>query len=217
MRVPTSWLREHVDPGMSPEELAERLSRSGTMVEAVHHLGVPAGNGNLAAFRVGRVLEAAQHPNAERLRVCRVDLGAGQTRQIVCGAPNVASGQTVAVALPGALLPGAATPLESRPLRGEESDGMILSETELRLGDDAAGIMVLEDGIAAGTPLADVLPLSQAVLELEVTSNRPDCLAVYGVAREVHAVTAAPLRPLDASPPPAAGRGAVGEHAALEV
>ena len=217
MRVPLSWLREYVDPGMAPEELATRLSRSGTLVEAVHHLGVPAANGNLAAFRVGRVLEASQHPNADRLRVCRVDLGDGAPRQIVCGAPNVASGQTVAVALPGALLPGAERPLAAARLRGEESDGMILSQTELRLGDDADGIMVLDDGLRPGTPLAEVLPLSETVLELEVTSNRPDCLAVYGVAREVHAVTAAPLRPLDESDPPAEGPGRVEDHASIEV
>ena len=94
---------------------------------------------------------------------------------------------------------------------------MILSETELRLGEDAAGIMVLEEGISAGTPLAEVLPLSEVVLELEITSNRPDCLAVYGVAREVHAVTGAPLAPLDASDPPAEGPGRVEDHAAIEV
>jgi phenylalanyl-tRNA synthetase beta chain len=217
VRVPLSWLREFVDPGMAPEELATRLSRSGTMVEAVHHLGVPAANGNLAAFRVGRVLDASPHPNADRLRVCRVDLGDGAPRQIVCGAPNVASGQTVAVALPGALLPGAERPLAAARLRGEESDGMILSQTELRLGDDAAGIMVLDDGLPPGTPLAEVLPLSEVVLELEVTSNRPDCLAVYGVAREVHAVTAPPLRPLDESDPPAEGPGRVEDHASVEV
>jgi phenylalanyl-tRNA synthetase beta chain len=215
--VPLSWLREHVDTALAPEELARRLSRTGTMVEAIHHLGVPAGNGNLAAFRVGRVLEAAQHPNADRLRVCRVDLGDGAPRQIVCGAPNVASGQTVAVALPGALLPGADEPLKAARLRGEESNGMILSETELRLGDDAAGIIVLEDGIAAGTPLAEVLPLSETVLELEVTSNRPDCLAVRGVAREVHAITGALLAPLDESDPPAEGPGRVEDHASVEV
>ncbi len=217
MRVPLSWLRDHVDPGLAPEELATRLSRTGTLVEAIHHQGVPAGNGNLGAFRVGRVLDAAPHPNADRLRVCRVDLGDGAPRQIVCGAPNVASGQTVAVALPGALLPGAESPLKAARLRGEESNGMILSETELQLGDDAAGIIVLEDGIAAGTPLAEVLPLSETVLELEITSNRPDCLAIYGVAREVHAVTGAPLAPLDESDPPAEGPGRVEDHAAVEV
>jgi phenylalanyl-tRNA synthetase beta chain len=217
VRVPLSWLRDYVDPGLAPEELATRLSRTGTLVEGVHRLGVPAANGNLGAFRVGRVLEASPHPNADRLRVCRVDVGDAAPRQIVCGAPNVASGQTVAVAMPGALLPGADRPLEAARLRGEESDGMILSATELRLGDDADGIMVLDDGIAAGTPLADVLPLSEVVLELEITSNRPDCLAVHGVAREVHAVTGAPLAPLDESDPPPEGPGRVEDHAAVEV
>ena len=217
MRLPLSWLEEYVDPGLAAEELAARLSRSGTLVEAIHRIGVPSGNGNLAAFRVGRVLAAEPHPNADRLRLCRVDIGAGEPSQIVCGAPNVAAGQTVAVALPGALLPGADRPLGVARLRGVESNGMILSATELRLGEDAAGIMVLDDGIAPGTPLAEVLPLSETVLELEITSNRPDCLGVWGLAREVHAVTAAPLRPLDESEPPAQGTDRVEDHASLEV
>ena len=159
------------------------------------------------------MLAAEPHPNADRLRLCRVDIGAGEPSQIVCGAPNVAAGQTVAVALPGALLPGADRPLGVAKLRGVESNGMILSATELRLGEDAGGIMVLDDGIAPGTPLAEVLPLSETVLELEITSNRPDCLGVWGLAREVHAVTGAPLRPLDESEPPAQGTGRVEDHA----
>ena len=117
MRLPLSWLEEYVDPGLPAEELAARLSRSGTLVEAIHRIGVPSGNGNLGAFRVGRVLAAEPHPNADRLRLCRVDIGAGEPSQIVCGAPNVAAGQIVAVALPGALLPGADRPLGVARLR----------------------------------------------------------------------------------------------------
>ncbi len=152
MRVPLSWVTDHVDPGLPAQELAGALSGSGTLVEAIHHLGVPEGDGNLSSFRVGRVLSAEPHPNADRLRVCEVDLGEGVPAGIVCGAPNVAAGQTVAVALPGALLPGADRPLKVAKLRGVESRGMILSATELALGEDAAGIMVLPDGIAPGTP-----------------------------------------------------------------
>ena len=217
MRVPLSWVTDHVDPGLPAQELAGALSGSGTLVEAIHHLGVPEGDGNLSSFRVGRVLSAEPHPNADRLRVCEVDLGEGVPAGIVCGAPNVAAGQTVAVALPGALLPGADRPLKVAKLRGVESRGMILSATELALGEDAAGIMVLPDGIAPGTPLAEVLPLSETVLELEITSNRPDCLAVWGVAREIHAVTGAPLLPLDESEPPVEGEGEVGDHASLQI
>ncbi len=216
MRVPLSWLRDHVDPGIPAEDLARALSGSGTLVEAIHHTGVPDTNGNLGSFRVGRVLSAEQHPNADRLRVCSVDLGDPEPAGIVCGAPNVAAGQTVAVALPGALLPGAEKPLGVAKLRGVESRGMILSARELGLGDDHAGIMELPEGPAPGTPLAEVLPLAETVLELEITSNRPDCLALYGVAREVHAVTGAALAPLDESDPPA-GDGDVRDHASVEV
>ncbi|WP_217915324.1 phenylalanine--tRNA ligase subunit beta [Miltoncostaea marina] len=217
MRVPLSWLRERVEVALPAEELARALSRSGTLVEEVHAIGVPAVDGNLDRFRVGRVLSAERHPDADRLRVCAVDLGGPEPAGIVCGAPNVAAGQTVAVALPGALLPGAPKPLGVAKLRGVESRGMILSAAELAIPGDASGIMVLEDGPAPGTPLAEVLPLSETVLELEITSNRPDCLAVQGVAREVHAVTGAPLVPLDESDPPAEGPGRVEDHAALEV
>ncbi|MGE0026673.1 MAG: phenylalanine--tRNA ligase subunit beta [Thermoleophilia bacterium] len=217
MKVPLSWLRDHVDPGLPPEELARALSGSGTLVEAIHRTGVPDTNGNLGAFRVGRVLSAEQHPDADRLRVCRVDLGDAEPAGIVCGAPNVAAGLTVAVALPGALLPGAEKPLGVAKLRGVESRGMILSARELGLGDDHSGIMELPEGPAPGTPLAEVLPLGETVLELEITSNRPDCLALYGVAREVHAVTGAALAPLDESDPPAEGAGHVRDHASVEV
>ena len=217
MKVPISWLADHVDPGLPPADLARRLSGSGTLVEAIHEIGVPAGDDNLAAFRVGRVLSAEQHPDADRLRVCAVDLGGPEPATIVCGAPNVAAGQTVAVALPGALLPGAEKPLGVAKLRGVESRGMILSATELALGTDSAGIMVLEDGIVPGTPLSDALPISETVLELEITSNRPDCLSVWGVAREVHAVTGADLAPLDESEPAAGGEGRVEDLATLEV
>jgi phenylalanyl-tRNA synthetase beta chain len=217
VRVPLSWASDYVDPGLPADALAAALSGSGTLVEAVHRIGVPETDDNLSAFRVGRVLSAERHPDADRLRVCAVDLGEDTPAGIVCGAPNVAAGQTVAVALPGALLPGADRPLAVATLRGVESRGMILSAAELALGDDAGGIMVLPDGIAPGTPLAEALPLAETVLELEITSNRPDCLAVWGVAREIHAVTGAPLTPLDESEPPVEGEGEVGDHAALQI
>ena len=114
--------------------------------------------------------------------------------QIVCGAPNVAAGQTVGVALPGAVMPDG-TRLKRSKLRGVVSEGMILAEDELAIGTDHDGIMVLSDDLLEGTPLADVLPIATDVLELEITPNRPDCLSVYGVAREVHAATGAPLNP----------------------
>jgi len=186
MRVPVSWLREYVPLEMPLPELAERLSISTAEVEGIERRGVPDEDGNLGLFRVGRVLEAEKHPNADRLQLCRVDVGEGDARQIVCGAWNFGAGATVAVALPGARLPGGLQ-LEQRKVRGELSDGMILAEDEVELGSDHSGIMVLPE-IEPGTLLGDVLPLVEDVLLVESTGNRPDLLSIYGLAREVAAL-----------------------------
>ena len=125
-----------------------------------------------AHFVVGRVVSAEQHPNADKLQLCQVDVGDAEPQQIVCGAWNFGVGATVAVGLPGALLPGFPGPLEERPLRGEVSRGMILAEDEIGLGADHDGIMLLPDGLEPGTPLADVLPLVDQVLDVTPTMNR---------------------------------------------
>jgi phenylalanyl-tRNA synthetase beta chain len=207
MRVPLEWLREYCDPALDVRAIEERLTMTGTKVEAIHHHGVRAPE----HFVVGRVLKCERHPDADRLSACSVDLGAAAPdgpATIVCGAPNVAAGQTVAVACPGAVMPDG-TEIRRAKLRGVASEGMILAEQEL--GIDAHpppgrdGILVLDELLEAGqlgerrglpapgTPLAEVLPLGGEVIELEITSNRPDCLGVYGVARELHAATAAAL------------------------
>jgi phenylalanyl-tRNA synthetase beta chain len=194
LRVPVSWLREYVSIPVSVPELADRLALATCEVERILMQGVPDQDGNLGLFRVGRVLEAGRHPDADRLQLCRVDVGEGEPRQIVCGAWNFGAGATVAVALPGAVLPGGQR-LEQATLRGQLSDGMILSERELEIGVDHAGILVLPDAWDPGTPLADVLPIADVVLELETTSNRPDLLSVYGIAREVAALYSVELQP----------------------
>ncbi len=190
MRVPVEWLAEYCAPDLSVAELATRLAMTGTEVDRVEHHGVRS----LEHFVVGRVLSAEQHPDADRLKVCTVDIGGREASQIVCGAPNVAAGQTVAVARPGAVMPDG-TKLKKAKLRGQASDGMILAEDELGIGMDHAGTMVLPGDLTPGDPLEGVLPLATDVLELEITPNRPDCLAVYGVAREAHAATGAELAP----------------------
>lgn len=204
MRVPLEWLLEYCDPGLDVAGIEERLTMTGTKVEAIHHHGVMSPDG----FVVGAVLSVEQHPNADRLRVCEVDLGAASLdgpAMIVCGAPNVAAGQRVAVALPGAVMPDG-TKLKAAKLRGVSSAGMILAEDEIEIGPGHEGIMALDALAAAGalgpdpqiepgTPLSQVLPIATEVIELEVTPNRPDCLGVYGVARELHAATGAPLAP----------------------
>src|SRR5215217_1489452 len=167
MRVPFAWLSSYCDSGEPAERVAERLTLAGDKLERLHHVGV----GDVSAFVTGRVLEAERHPDADRLSVCRVDVGRSDPQTIVCGAPNVAVGQTVAVALPGAVMPDGSTLGEAK-LRGVKSSGMILAEDEVGIGEDHFGIMVLE---------------------LEITPNRPDLMGVYGVARDLHAVTGAEL------------------------
>jgi phenylalanyl-tRNA synthetase beta chain len=201
VRVPVSWLREYVAFDLPVRELGELMSMTGTKVEAIHRTGVP---GDAGLFRIGRVVTREQHPDADRLSLCQVDVGEGELRQIVCGATNFGPGDTVAVALPGATLPDG-TELRVAKLRGVESRGMMLSERELELSADHAGLMLLPDGLEPGSPLVDVLPIADEVIEFEITSNRPDCLSVYGVAREVSASVDADLASWPGSDPDPVG------------
>jgi phenylalanyl-tRNA synthetase beta chain len=203
LKVPVSWLNEYVPIEMPLDELATRLSITSAEVEGIERRGVADENGNLGLFRVGKVLEAAKHPNADRLQLCQVDLGEGEPRQIVCGAWNFGPGATVGVALPGAVLPNGLE-LEVRKVRGETSNGMILAEDEVALGTDHAGIMVLPE-TEPGTLLADVLPLTDHILNVEATGNRPDLLSIYGLAREIAAIYDLTLAPWPGVEPPRAG------------
>jgi phenylalanyl-tRNA synthetase beta chain len=213
MRVPVRWLRTYCDPDTPAGEIADVLTMAGDKLERLHRTGV----GDPSAFVVGRVLESERHPDADRLTVCKVDDGSGQARTIVCGAPNVAAGQTVAVARPGAIMPDGSE-LGEATLRGVTSSGMILAEDEVGIGDDHAGIMVLSDGVEPGAPLAEHLAIADDVLELEITPNRPDVMSVYGVARDLHAVTGAELGEdpgmADAQP---SGEGRAEDHASVEI
>ncbi|MGI8462498.1 MAG: phenylalanine--tRNA ligase subunit beta [Solirubrobacterales bacterium] len=215
MKVPLSWLSAYCDSGLSIETLADELAMHSIEVERISHAGTTVPE----HFVVGRVVSAEQHPNADKLRVCVVDIGDG-VQTIVCGAPNIAAGQTVPVALPGAVMPNG-TKLGKAKLRGIESNGMILSEAELGVSDEHDGIAVLAengDGPEPGTPLVDVVAISDPVIELEPTSNRVDCFGVYGVAREVRAITGHELAPApwdeDAEP---SGDDVVSDHASVTV
>jgi phenylalanyl-tRNA synthetase beta chain len=209
MRAPLSWLREYVTVDAAAEEIADRLFTSSVQVDALIDVGVPDVDGNVGRFLVGRVLDVGAHPNADRLRVCQVDVGEGDARQIVCGAWNFEAGATVAVALPGAFLPVFPDPLDERELRGQASRGMILAEDEVGLGDDHAGIMVLPDGPEPGTPLVDVLPIRDQVLDVTPTVNRVDLLSMVGIAREIAGLFGAELHPPEPPDPEIVGAEAV--------
>lgn len=203
MRVPLRWLAEWVD--LPPEaELLARLTQGGLEVEGVERVGP-----DLSGVRVGHVLARDKHPNADRLSLCRVDLGEGEPVEIVCGAPNVAAGQKVAVISPGATLPDGRK-LEKAKIRGVTSHGMICSARELGLGDDdAGGILVLDPGAPVGAPLAEVLPVGDRVVEIALTPNRGDCASLLGIAREVRAHFGGTLR-MPPTDPPEAGASAAG-------
>lgn len=212
MRVPLSWLGELVPLPADCEALARRLTSAGVEVTAVERVG-----GDWEGVVVGRVLEVAPHPNADRLRLVTVDIGGGEPPPpppptVVCGAPNVAAGQRIAFAGEGALLTDPATGkprrLKKSRIRGVVSGGMVCSEAELGLSGEHAGILVLDTEAAPGTPLREVL--GDRVFALDLTPNRVDALSLVGLAREVSALTGAPLTPRPAEPeaagPPIAGR-----------
>ena len=188
MKVPLSWLQQYVPLSVAPDDLAHRLTMAGVEVDEIERIG---GDWDRDKLIVGQVVRVDRHPNADRLTLPTVDLGNGETMTVVCGAPNVAAGQKIAFAREGAMLfsprSGRVEPLKAAKIRGEISRGMVCSALELGLGEDHDGILVLDEGAQVGVPLVD--HLGDFVLDIEVTPNRPDCLAVLGVAHEAAALT----------------------------
>jgi phenylalanyl-tRNA synthetase beta chain len=218
MRVPFSWIKDYVDWRASVEDLAELLTMSGTAVEGIDWVGAPRDAENLSRFVVGRVLTRDKHPNADKLSLCNVEVGeaAGGVKQIVCGADNFRAGDTVAVSLSGATLQNGLK-LKKANLRGVESDGMMMSEQELGYEEKSPGIAVLPEHWVVGTPLQEYLPVSEAVLEVDLTSNRPDCFSIYGIAREAAAAARLDLAPPPITAPALLGGAPAAEALAVEV
>jgi len=180
MKFTLSWLKEHLDTTATADQVVEAMTMAGLEVE---HVENPAAK--LAAFSVAKIIEAVQHPNADRLRVCQVDTVDGR-KEIVCGAPNARAGLTTIYAPLGAYVPGSRVTLEARPVRGVVSNGMLCSAAELETASESDGILELDDALTVGTPAADALGL-EAVIDFEVTPNRPDWLGVDGIARDLAA------------------------------
>ena len=187
MKVSYNWLKEFIDLPLSPEETAEKLTLIGLEVEESESFG-----SSLEGVIVGEVLEVREHPNADKLQICDVNLGDSKT-QIVCGAKNVAAGQKVPVATVGSTLPiklddGSLLKIKKAKLRGEVSEGMICAEDELGLGTDHSGIMVLDEGLKVGTPISEIFDLYEdTIIDIAITPNRPDATCHLGVARDLAA------------------------------
>lgn len=196
MQFSEHWLRTLADPKLSSEELAHLLTMSGLEVESRDPVA-PLFSGVVVA----EILSVARHPNADRLSVCEVNAGAGSVLKIVCGAPNVVAGMKVPCARIGALLPGDAsdTPfvIKAAKMRGEESQGMLCSARELGLSEDHGGLLVLDCNAQVGIDVRELLDLDDKIFNLKLTPNRADCLSLLGVAREVVALTGAPLKAPD--------------------
>jgi phenylalanyl-tRNA synthetase beta chain len=187
MKISWRWLQDYVDVDLSPEEAAEKLTISGTEIGSLTPL-----TSELSGVVVGEVISKDKHPRADRLSVCQVNVGQ-EVLTVICGAPNVAAGQKVPVALVGSVLPGGFK-IEARAIRGVLSQGMICSEKELDISEEATGIMVLADDAPVGEALQKVLALEDMVLEADLTPNRPDCMSMVGIAREVAAICQTSVR-----------------------
>lgn len=181
MFVSFNHLREFVDIPYTPSQLAERLTALGLEVREIKKVGA------LKGVFVGKVLRVKKHPNADRLKIVEVDLDR-EVLSFVCGAPNVREGEVVPVALEGAELPGNIKVRKAK-IRGVVSPGMICSERELGLGEDHSGIMILPSHLPLGKSLSEALSLEDTVFDLEITSNRGDCLSILGIAREIASLT----------------------------
>ena len=195
MQFPESWLRTICNPPLTTQQLADTLTMAGLEVEELQPVAPP-----FTGIVVAEIKEAAQHPDADRLRVCQVDAGTDGLLQIVCGAPNARVGIKVPCALVGAELPpgedGKPFMIKVGTLRGVESHGMLCSARELKLSDDHGGLLELPADAPIGQSVRDYLQLDDTLFTLKLTPNLAHCLSVYGIAREVSALTGAPLQPL---------------------
>ncbi len=191
MKFTLSWLKDHLETRAPLAEIAERLTMLGLEVEGIEDTAAA-----FAAFRVGEVVSAEPHPDADRLQVCMVDTGDG-TVQVVCGAPNARAGLKGVFAPSGAHIPGSGIDLKKTKIRGVESNGMLLSEREIGLSDEHEGIIELPDDAAVGAPFAEIMGLDDPVVELAITPNRGDCLGVHGIARDLAAAGVGTLKPFD--------------------
>lgn len=187
MQVSEQWLRSYADPPLSSDQLAEQLTMAGLEVERVDPVAPP-----FSGVAVAEVTRVVQHPNADKLTVCEVEVGAGEILSIVCGAANVTPGIKVPCALVGAILPGG-TEIGATTLRGVQSQGMLCSARELGLSDDHAGLLILDPNAPLGVDLRDYLALDDHQLTIQLTPDRADCLSVVGIAREVAALGEVPL------------------------
>jgi phenylalanyl-tRNA synthetase beta chain len=193
MKFTLSWLKEHLETSASAGEIVDAMTMAGLEVE---HVEDPAKK--LAAFTVAKIVEAVQHPNADRLRVCQVDTVDGR-KEIVCGAPNARAGLTTIYAPIGAFVPGLGVTLVEKPVRGVVSNGMLCSAAELETAEESNGIMELPDDLQVGMAVAEALGL-EAVIDFEVTPNRPDWLGVAGIARDLAAAGVGRLKDLSVQP-----------------
>lgn len=195
MKFPLSWLREYLDTTATLDEITTTLSAIGIEVEGVEDRAAA-----LSSFRIARVIEAVQHPNADRLRALRVDVGDGVERSVVCGAPNARTGMLGVAALPGAFIPGTGITLKAGEIRGVKSEAMMLSSREMALGDDHSGIVDLPADAPVGARYVDWAGLDDPIIEIKVTPNRGDALSVRGVARDLAAAGLGTLKPWHAEP-----------------
>lgn len=188
MKVSLNWLKTYIDFDLSPTDLADKLTMLGIEVESITEFGI-----GLDGVVVGNVKSIFPHPNADKLVLCQVDIGDSEDLQIVCGAPNVFEGMFAPVATVGTELPNGIV-IKRAKLRGEESYGMLCSEKELGISDEASGLMELSKDFTIGEPITEALALDDVIFELEITPNRPDCLSMIGVCREIRAETGNTLR-----------------------
>src|SRR6201998_95036 len=182
MKFTFGWLKEHLDTDRPLDEIADKLTMIGLEVERIEDKAK-----TFAPFVIARVVDAKQHPNADRLRVCLGDIGTGDPIQVVCGAPNARSGMKGVFAPPGAFIPGKNVTLGVGKIRDVESRGMLVSEFELQISDDHEGIIELPDDAPVGAPYAKYAGLNDQMIEINLTPNRGDATGVHGIARDLAA------------------------------